>query len=176
MLAFANKIFGIVIFPPQPAKRILNEPDEKFLTDGSGLIGWTSIQYIERYTCCQYCKHCPPSDLNYENLIQLTWIEQTFPSTAAHSIRSSMRTWASLFPPETQPEHQCHSDKWLVTGKAYQCQRQAALWDFDSALFPQLNRRLCFAKQTNKQGTWTVWWKSKQHGPVTCPITITLPK
>lgn len=79
-------------------------------------------------------------------------------------------------PPEIQPAHQCHSDKWIVTGQAYQCQCQAALWDFDSALFPQLNRRLCFAKQTNKQGTWRVWWKSKQHGPVTCPTTMTLPK
>lgn len=36
MLAFENKIFGIVIFPFKPAKGILNALDERFLTDGSG--------------------------------------------------------------------------------------------------------------------------------------------
>lgn len=130
---------------------------------------------------CQYRKHFLLSihqPYIWTNFTEQTWMEQTFLFTARSSSSSSICTWVlrAPLPPEIQPERQCHSDKWIVTGQAYQCQRQAALRDFDSALFPQLNRRLCFAKQTNKQRTWRVWWKSKQHGPVTCPTTMTLPK
>ncbi len=158
MLAFENKNLWDCYFPLQPAKRILNAPDERFLTDGSVFLrGLTLIRYIEQlhllpilwvFPFIQYINlRFKVGKLHGENLDGMT-----FPCTANSS---SICTWVLCvqLPPEIQPEHQCHSDKRIMTGQAYQCQRQAALRDFDSALFPQLNRRLCFAKQTNKQGT-----------------------
>lgn len=172
MLAFENKNLWDCYFPLEPAKRILNAADVRL--DQIWRV-WTLLQCVERvppFLCfCSYLVELALK-LDWENLVYVD-----FPSSAHRSSRS-ICTWALCvhLPPEIQPEHQRHSDKWIVTGPAYRCQRQAPLWDFDSALFPQLNRRLCFAKQTNKQATWRVWWKSKQHGPVTCPTTMTLPK
>lgn len=182
MLAFENKIFGIVISPFNLQKEFLMHlmrlPTEGSLSESLNFytvhteqlrpVWWVFpfIPYVSKY-------RLEPRELHWVNSEGVDF----FSSTGADSSSSSgICTWATVLPPEIQPEYHCHSDKWIVTGKAYQCQRQAARRDFDSALFPGLNRRLCFAKQTNKQRTWRVWWKSKQHGPVTCPTTMTLPK
>lgn len=182
MLAFENKIFGIVIFPFNLQKEFLMHlmrlPTEGSLSERLNFytVHWAAAASMVSIPFHSIRFHISTGTVR-TSLSELGGC-RLFSSTAADSSSSSSSicTWAPMLPPEIQPEYHCHSDKWIVTGKAYQCQRQAARRDFDSALFPGLNRRLCFAKQTNKQRTWRVWWKSKQHGPVTCPITMTLPK
>lgn len=179
MLAFENKNLWDCYFPLQPAKRILNAPDERFSN------WWISFFECLNFDTVRTAAANMVRNSFLFNTVSLDWsklhwanldgADFYFPWHAA-AVACAPGLLCVLLPPENQPEHQCHSDKWIVTGQAYQCQCRAALRDFDSALFPQLNRRLCFAKQTNKQRTWRVWWKSKQHGPVTCPTTMTLPK
>lgn len=156
------KIFGIVISPLQPAKRIFNAPDGRpLLGDGSFfslflrwgwtliLVHWTTTSDIHLYSSRL---HFLFSDLHCVKFTGSTWKAPTSPFLPPLSLHTAaaLRTCTQTPPPEIQPAHHCHSDKWIVTGKAYQCQRQAAPGDFDSALFPQLNRRLCFAKQTQQ--------------------------
>lgn len=156
-----------MLFPPlQPAKRILNAPDGRPLThDGSfsfpfffflrlvGLWYWCTEPPVPIFT---FIFRTPTFFFALCKVHRLNLDGSHFPlpsatvAAAAHSSRARLRTCTQMPPPEIQPGHHCHSDKWIVTGKAYQCQRQAAPGDFDSALFPQLNRRLCFAKQTQQ--------------------------
>lgn len=152
MLAFESKNLWDCYFPLQPVKRIINAPGDEVLGDGSGFSEgelWAATTIVDigsDSTTASASVHISTLKTS------LSQLEQTR-SSVTHTWFPPQHTQAHTPPPEIQPDPQCHSYKWRVTGETYQCQRQAALRDFDSALFPQLNRRLCFAKQTNKQGT-----------------------